>query len=157
MSRKKYTKKQLREKLIRENKKFNRTLLVCFGLLLLGLILVFVLYTYWHDTQYTYRKYALYGKEVPKRVVCMSGNSLQYHESIIVEHENQTHYVCSHECHEHLINHYQEVAFTRDAYSGDTICKSNAIIGLKERGNPSVVYFENTQNFESYFKIVKRK
>lgn len=157
MSSKKLTKKQLREKQIIEDRKFNKYLLIGFGLLLLVLMLVFVFYTYGHDTQYTFRKYRWYGKEVPKKFVCMSANALQYHESINVEHENQTYYVCSHGCHEHLINNYQEVAFSQDAYSGDTICKSSAIVGLKERGKPEVVYFINTKNFNNYYEAEKNK
>ncbi|RLD96353.1 MAG: hypothetical protein DRJ13_13710, partial [Bacteroidetes bacterium] len=42
----------LREKQIIEDKKFNKSLLIGFGLLLLVLVLVFAFYTYWHDTQY---------------------------------------------------------------------------------------------------------
>jgi len=157
MSPVKLNKKQLREKQIIEDKKFNKSLLIGFGLLLLVLVLVFAFYTYWHDTQYTYRKFALYGKEVPEDIVCMSGNSIQFHGSINIMFKNQTYYVCSHGCHEHLINHYQEVAFTLDSFSGDTICKSNSIIGLKERGKPNVIYFKNRQNFNNYYKAEKSK
>jgi hypothetical protein len=87
----------------------------------------------------------------------MNGNSITYHKTIKVTLRGTIFYACSEKCINTIIDHYDITAFTADAFSGDTICKSSAIIGLKERGNPSVVYFKNAQNFESYFKIVKRK
>jgi ribosomal protein L24E len=154
---KKLTKKQSREKQILEDKKFTKTLIIRFGLLLLILCLILVFVTYWCDTKYNYRKTLLYGKEIPGKLICMNGNSITYHKTIKVTLRGNTFYVCSEKCKNTIIDHYDITAFTADAFSGDTICKSNAIIGLKVRGNPSVVYFENTQNFEGYFKIMRRK
>jgi hypothetical protein len=154
---KKLTKKQSREKQILEDKKFTKTLIIRFGLLLLFLCLILVFVTYWCDTKYNYRKTLLYGKEIPGKLICMNGNSIKYHKTIKVTLSGNIFYACSEKCINTIIDHYDITAFTADAFSGDTICKSSAIIGLKERGNPNVVYFENAQNFESYFKIVKRK
>jgi hypothetical protein len=39
-----------------------------------------------------------------------------------------------------------------DAFSGDSICKADAIIGLKERGQPAIAYFKDEQTFKKYYK-----
>lgn len=156
MAPRKLNKKQLREKQIVENKQFNKTMLISFSLLLLSLILTLVFYTYWCDTKYTYRKFALYGKEVPNELVCMCDNRLQIHESLKIMHENKAFYICSSRCNQHLINQYREVAFVTDAYSGKIICKSEAIVGLKEKNQPMLVYFENIENF-NFFYTAKNK
>ncbi|MDQ1769349.1 hypothetical protein GQR60_00780 [Labilibaculum sp. A4] len=151
MASRKLNKKQLREKQIVENKQFNKTMLISFSLLLLTLILTLVFYTYGCDTKYAYEKFALYRKEVPKELVCMSDNRLQYHESSKIMHKNKAFYICSSRCNQHFINHYREVAFVTDAYSDKIICKSDAIVGLKEKNQPMLVYFENIENFKNFY------
>lgn len=37
-----------------------------------------------------------------------------------------------------------------DAFSGDSINKADAIIGLKTRNKQEVVYFKNKENFKNY-------
>ena len=113
---------------------------------------VLIFYTYWCDTKFAYRKLAFYGNEVPKSLVCMVHNSLQHHESLKVVQNAKTFYVGSHNCHEHLIEYYKEYAFTLDAFIGDTICKANALIGLKIRSKPELVYFNNKLNFKKYYE-----
>jgi len=99
----------------------------------------------------------LYGKEIPGELVCMNDNSLQYHESSKVVKENKAFYMCSSKCQEHLNKHFREVAYAADAFSGDTICKSDALIGLKERGKPGVIYFKNNLNFKKYYATKPKK
>ncbi len=82
MSKKKLTKRELHEKQIIEDKKFKRTLLISFSSLFVFIIFYLVFHTFWHDTKYTYRQYALYGKQVPAELVCMNGDKLLKHESI---------------------------------------------------------------------------
>jgi len=65
MAARRLSKKQLREKQIVENQKFNRTMLISFSLLFLTLILILGFFTYWCDTKYAYRKFAWYGRTVP--------------------------------------------------------------------------------------------
>jgi hypothetical protein len=65
--------------------------------------------------------------------------------------------MCSEHCKKSIINHFEEVAFVEDAFSGDTICKAGALIGLKERGKPVIVYFKNINNFKSYYASKKIK
>ena len=157
MRKKKLNKQQLREKKKIEDKRFMKSLLVRFGILflLLGLILVFV--TYWCDTRYTFRKYALYGKELSFKLICMHHNKLTYHESVEFEYDGGTFYVCSDHCQKAITNNYSEEAFIADTYSEDTVRKCDAIIGLKERGEPNVLYFTNKQNFEKYYKVKEKK
>ncbi len=126
-------------------------MLTGFSILFLIVLSILVFYTYWCDTKYIWRKSALYGKEIPKTLVCVSHNSLLYHESVKLVVEGSPYYICSHDCHEQLLKHFQEVAYALEAFSGDTICKANALIGLKERGKPELVYFKNKQNFKKYY------
>tara|TARA_R110001583_G_scaffold10417_12_gene47976 strand:- start:36522 stop:36995 length:474 start_codon:yes stop_codon:yes gene_type:complete len=151
MKKKRLSKQQLLEKQKLDEKKFNRTMLKSFSILFISLISILIFYTYWCDTKYAWRKITLYGKEIPKNLVCVSHNTLQYHESIMVIVEGSPYYICSDDCHQHLLKYFQEVAFAPDAFSGDTICKADALIGFKEKSNPKVVYFKNEQNFKNYY------
>jgi len=81
----------------------------------------------------------------------MCDNRLQYHESSKVVHDNRVFYICGTRCHQHLINNFREIAFVTDAFSGKTISKSDATIGLKEKNQPVLVYFENMKNFKNYY------
>ena len=156
MSSKKLRKIQLQEKQIIQDRKFNKTMLISFSFLFLFIVSILMFYTYWHDTRFLYRKFALYGKEVPGKIICMNNNSLQFHASSEVVYKSKTYYFCSQECLNHLVKHFQEVAFTTDAFSGDTIYKAGALIGLRKRGKPAIVYFENSGNFNNYY-AKKRK
>ena len=118
---------------------------------------ILIFYIYWCDTKFTYRKFALYGKEVPKSLVCMLHDSMQYHESFKVELNDKTFYVCSHYCYHHLIECFQEHALVPDAFSGDTICKANAVVGFKEKGKPNIIYFKNIKNLNKYYATRKNK
>ncbi len=152
MKKKRLSKQQLLEKQKLDEKKFNRTMLTGFSILFLIVLSILVFYTYWCDTKYTWRKYALYGKEIPKNLVCVSHNTLQHHESVKLVVKGSSYYFCSHDCHEQLLEHFHKVAYTLEAFSGDTICKANAFVGLKERGKPELVYFKNKQNFKKYYE-----
>ena len=152
MNKRKLTKKELQERQIIEDKKFNRTMLISFSLLVVLIISILTFYTYWCDTKYAYRQYALYGKEIPLDLVCMNGNNLQIHESSKESYQGKTYYFCSQDCYNHFVNHFRQDAFIPDAFSGDTICKADALIGLKNRGEPQVVYFKNKKTFSQYYE-----
>jgi len=152
MNKRKLTKRELLDRQIIDDKKFNRTILISFSLLVVLIISILTFYTYWCDTKYTYRQYALYGKEIPLDLVCMNGNNLQIHESSKESYQGKTYYFCSQGCYNHLVNHFRQDAFIPDAFSGDTICKADALIGLKNRGKPLVVYFKNKKTFSQYYE-----
>ena len=152
MNKRKLTKKEFQERQIIENKKFNKILLISFSILIVLIISVLVFYTYWCDTKYAYRQYALYGKEIPFDLVCMNGNNLQIHESSKESYQGKVYFLCSKACYNHLVNHFRQDAFIPDAFSGDTICKADALIGLKNRGEPQVVYFKNKKTFNQYYE-----
>jgi hypothetical protein len=82
----------------------------------------------------------------------MMHDGMIHHESSEIELNAKVFYVCSHNCHQHLIEYYQEHAFTTDAYSGDSICKAGAVIGLKEKGEPIVVYFKSKVTMNKYYE-----
>ena len=152
MSKRKLTKRELRERQIFEDQKFNRTLLISFGSLFVLIILYLVFHVFWHDAKYAYRQYALYGKQVPAELVCMNGDKLLNHKSLKLSYKGKDYFFCNRDCYEHLVNHYKEDAFIPDPLSGDTICKANALIGLKNRGEPEIVYFQNRKTFNQYYK-----
>ena len=152
MKKKGLSKQQLLEKQKLDNKNFNRTTQVIFGFLLLCVVSILIFRNYGHDTRFLYRKITLYGKEIPLKLVCMNSPNLQFHETSKVVYESKTYYFCSQECFNHLVKHFEEVAFTTDAYTGDTINKADAVIGLKVRWKPELVYFKNKQNFKKYYE-----
>ena len=155
MSKRKLTKRELRERQVFEDKKFNRTLLISFSSLFVFIIFYLVFHTFWHDTKYTYRQYALYGKQVPAELVCMNGDKLLKHESIKLSYKGKKYSFCNQDCYDHFVNHFTEDAFISDPLSGDTICKAAALLGLKNRGNPDIVYFQNRKTFNQYYKSRK--
>ncbi|MEE4198685.1 MAG: hypothetical protein V2I54_13685 [Bacteroidales bacterium] len=151
MKKKRLSKRQLWEKQKNEDKNFNKTMLISFGLVFLFASLILLL-VYWCDVRYTYRKFALYGKSMPRHLVCMSHDGMIHHESSKIVFKNKTYFVCSHSCHNHIERYYKEHAFTTDAYSGDTISKADAIIGLKVKGEPVIVYFKNKRTLNKYYE-----
>jgi len=155
MNKKKLTKKELQERQIIEDKKFNRILLISFSSLFVFIILYLVFHTFWYDTKYAYRQYALFGKEVPTELVCMNGDKLINHKSKRIDYKGKTYFFCNQNCYDDLVSHFREDAFSPDAFSGDTICKADALIGLKTRGEPEIVYFKNRNNFNQYYKVKK--
>ena len=152
MKKKRLSKQQLLEKQKLDDKKFNRTMLISFGILIISVLSVLVFYTYWCDTRLAWHKIAWYGKEVSGNWTCMNGDDLQIHESSKMEYKGNTYYFCSQKCFNHLMRHFGEVALVPDAISGDSINKADAIIGLKKRNNPELVYFKNKQNFKKYYE-----
>lgn len=157
MSKERLSKKQLKEKELIENKKFNKTMLKSMVVLFLVVIIINVCFTFWCDTKYEYRKIALYGKEINPELVCINDNRLQYDETSEIIYEGNSYFICSSKCSQHLIHHPQEVIFIADAYSGDTICKADALMGLKEKGKPEIAYFKNKQNFKNYYETKSRQ
>lgn len=155
MSKRKLTKKELHERQIIEDKKFNRTLLISFSSLFVFIILYLVFHVFWNDTKYAYRQYALFGKEVPVELVCMNGNKLLHHKSIKLSYKGKKYSFCNQDCYDHFVNHFTEDAFISDPLSGDTICKAAALLGLKNRGEPEIVYFQNIKTFNQYYKSKK--
>ena len=95
---------------------------------------------------------AWYGKVVPKNWICMNGDNLQIHESTKAVFDDKIYYFCSQQCFNHLAKHFRKVAIVADAVSGDSINKSDAIIGLKKRNKPELVYFRNKENFKEYYE-----
>ena len=152
MKKKKLSKEYLRKKQLLDNKKFNKSMLISFTILFLIIFTILIFYTYRCDTLFFYRTRVLYGKEVPPELVCFSDNKMQYHETIQIEHNNKIFYICSNSCKHNLTSRFSKVALTLDAFSGDTIYKSNAIIGLEKKRNPKVVYFKNKVTFNQYYR-----
>ncbi len=155
MSKKKLTKRELRERQIFEDKKNKRTLRISFGLLFVFIILYLVFHTFWYDTKYAYRQYAFYGKQVPANIICMKGDKLLTHKSLKLSYKGKDYFFCNRDCYDHLVNHYKKDAVIPDPLSGDTICKANALIGLKNRGEPEIVYFQNIETFKQYYNSSK--
>ena len=152
---KKQRKQQQLKQKAREDKKFNRVLIISFCVSIIMVVSVLMFYTYRCETTFLYRKWAWYGKPIPNEWICMNGNNLQLHKSSKAMHKNKAYYLCSQHCFDHLFYHYNEVSMTLDAYSKDTINKAEAIIGLKARGSDLIVYFRNEETFEKYYD--KRK
>lgn len=150
MSKRKLTKKELRERQVIEDRKFNRTLLISFGSLFVLVILFYVFIVFGHDS-----KYALYGKVIPAELVCMYSDKLLKHKSINHSFNGKKYFLCSQHCYDHLVNHFQKNAFIPDLFSSDSLCKADALIGLKKRGKPEIIYFKSRKTFNQYYKSRK--
>jgi len=149
---KKISKQQLKLKQAQEDKKFYRILKISFFFLVVSVVTVLIFYTYHCETSFLYRKWAWYGKPIPREWICMNGNNLQLHKSTKVEYKNNEYNFCSQHCFDHLVKHFSEVSMTIDAFSKDTILKAEAIMGVKEKGSNLIVYFKNEDTFEKYYR-----
>ena len=49
-----------------------------------------------------------------------------------------------------MVKNFKKVAMVPDAFSGDSINKADALIGLKEKGKPELVYFKDAETFGQY-------
>jgi len=155
MKKKKLSKQQLWEIQKIENKKFNRILIISFSLLTITMVSVLAFYTYRCETRFLYHKWAWHGKEISGEWACMNGNNLQLHKTAKTVHRNKVYYFCSQECYNHLVKHFAKVAIVPDAFSGDSINKADALIGLKEKGKPELVYFKNPETLHQYYRSGK--
>ena len=118
---------------------------------MIATISVLIFYTYKCDTRFLYHKWAWYDNEVPGEWACMNGDNLQLHKSSKVIYKNKVYYFCSEKCFNHLTEYFMEVAMVPDAFSGDSINKADALIGLKEKGKPELVYFKNQETMNKYY------
>jgi len=151
MKNKKLSKPQLLENQRIEDEKFNRILIISFSLLIVMVVSVLTFYTYGCDTRFFYHKWAWYGKEIPGEWACMNGDNLQLHKTAKVTHNDKLYYFCSQHCFNHMVKNFMEVAMVPDAFSGDSINKADALIGLKEKGKPELVYFKNEETLNQYY------
>lgn len=155
MKKEKLSKLQLLEKQKLDNKKFNRTMLISFSILFLSLMSILVFYTYGCETRLAWHKWVWYGKEIPVEWACMNSNNLQLHKTTKANYKDKEYCFCSQECFNHLVKHFTEVAMVPDAFTGDSINKADAVIGLKEKGKPEIAYFKNTETFHHYYESKK--
>lgn len=155
MRKRKLTKKELLERRVIEDRKFNRTLMISFGSLFVLIFSYLVFHVFWNDTKYAYRQYAFYGKQVPANLICMKGDKLLTHKSLKLSYNGKYYFFCNRDCYDHLVNHYKEDAFVPDPFSGDTICKADALLGLKNLGKPEIIYFQNIETFKQYYNSSK--
>ena len=151
MKKKKLSKQQLLENQKIENKNFNRILIISFSLLIIMAVSVLTFYTYGCETRFFYHKWAWYGKVIPGEWACMNGNNLQLHKTAKVTYNDKLYYFCNQHCFNHMVKKFRKVAMVPDAFSGDSINKADALIGLKEKGEPELVYFKNEETLNQYY------
>ena len=157
MSLKKLSKKQLAEQQIKEDKKFRKKIFIWFSFLIIALTISYTLYFYWCEIKFIYHQSTLYGKEVPASLICMRGDELERHDSKEFVFNSSSFNACSRNCENKIKHHSKEFAFVADAFTGDIICKANAIIGLKDKGSPKVIYFKNRESFDKYYEQLSSK
>jgi len=151
-NKKKPTKKQIiRKKKLESDKRFRKFLI---NGVVISAICMFLFYAFVVkrcDTLLLISSYMLYGKQIDPECICHAENRLKEHKTSVLKYSKNTFYVCGSGCCHRIEKHYQKYAFTIDAVSGDSILKSNAIIGLKERGKPEIVYFDSKTTFNEYY------
>lgn len=152
MKKKKLSKQQLVENQKNDDKKFIRTLIISFSLLMMSTIFVLTFYTFGCDTRFLYHKWVWYGNKIPLDWVCMKSDNLQLHKTVKFNYNEKLYYFCSQHCFDEMLKNYEEIAMLPDAFSGDSINKADALIGLKEKGKPELIYFKNKQTFNRYYE-----
>jgi hypothetical protein len=153
---KRLTKKQIREQQALEDKKFKKYLRNGALIAVLVLILVNVFFIHWCDTKHYFRKHILFGKKISSELICETENSLKHHKSKSVDVEGRIFYVCGARCKHYIVDHHEQFAFAIDPCTGESIYKADAIMGLKEKGQPIIIYFKNEETFEKYYQKKNR-
>jgi len=155
MKDKKKAKILVKEQQLKKDKKSNKILFSIFISLILASIVFNSVYYFWCDIKCYYQENFLWDKEVPHNYVCMNGDKHKPHETQAISINNNVFYVCSNKCAVEIKYHFSELAYSKDALTGKIIFKSNALIGLKSKNKPDVVYFQNKQNFKNYYSNFK--
>lgn len=93
----------------------------------------------------------MYGKAIHPDWVCMNGNELELHATKGHALNKFTYFVCSQECYNRISGNYQGYCFVRDTVTGKEVNKANAVIGLRSKNKPELVYFANQANFLKYY------
>jgi YHS domain-containing protein len=135
-------------------KSFNRKIRIVFFVGLLVTILILVFYTYWHDTRFYYREYAMYGKQISGELICFHENTLQHFKGQKTVYKGKDYYFCSAGCANHYMDYLEEHSHVNDAFSGEEIHKEDAILGLKYKGKSEIAYFKNLKNFIAYYNQI---
>lgn len=148
---KKYKKQLTQIRQIESDKQFRRYTIYGFLISLFLLLFFYAFIVMRCDTLLLIRSFRLYGNQIAPETTCLTENKLNYHNSLVLNCNGNIFYVCGSSCAHFIEKHYMKYAFTTDAFSGDTILKSNAIIGLKERGETKLVYFESQATFNKYY------
>ena len=156
MKKSKQSLEQLRLAQLAADKKLNKRLIIGFVSLIFLAIAINITVSYWCEIRFIYRERTNYGKTVSPDLICMSGDKMSNHKSTVFTCNEKQFYVCSGHCSLKIKNHFQEFAFANDALSGKPICKADALIGLKTKNQPAVVYFENAENLKNYYQMNKK-
>lgn len=136
---------------IESEKQFRRYTIYGFLISLFLLLLFYAFVVMRCETLFLIRSYISYGNQITPESTCLAENKLKQHNTLVLNCNGNVFYVCGCSCAHFIEKHYMKNAFTTDAVSGDTILKSNAIIGLKERGDNKLVYFESQATFNKYY------
>jgi hypothetical protein len=157
MKKNKQSSEQIKSAQIEADKRFSKRLTIGFISVIFLAIAINITVSYWCEIKFIYREKTNFGKAVSPDFICMSGDKMGYHKTTVLICNEKQFYVCSDHCSQKIKNHFQESAFTNDALSGKQICKADALIGLKTKNRPAVVYFENAENLKKYYQIIKKK
>jgi hypothetical protein len=152
--RSRYKKNQLQKEKQAE-RKFRRVTLFGLGTFFLVGSIIWILAYYGCEIRYWYRLRTYYGKEIKPEWVCMDGNKLRQHRTLKYDINYHLFNVCSTGCYENLSSNFKIAAFATDTISGEKIFKSDAVIGLKSKKKPDLIYFKNRQNFSNYYLTIK--
>lgn len=102
-----------------------------------------------------YRKWTWYGKKIPGEWACMDDNHLIVRKTQRYCYKEKSYFFCCRKSFIPLKQHFKEVVIAVDAFSGDSINKADALIGLRQRGKPELVYFKNEYTFRKYYGLNK--
>lgn len=153
MRKNKISKKQAKETQLIQDKKANRILFSIFGFLVFGGIMLNLIVINWCDIKLYYKTHSYWSMQIPQDCICMAGDNLSQHKAKEIFINGKHFYGCSSHCCTEIKFHFSKFAYTRDALTGKKICKDKAIVGLKNKDKPDVVYFENIRNFNRFYSI----
>lgn len=153
MKRNKLTKKQTKDIQLQKEKKANKILFTIFTFFLVGGIILNLVVINWCEIKFYYKTHTYWSTQISPDCICMAGDNISVHNAKKVQVNGKYFYGCCSNCCSEIKFHFLKFAFTHDALTGKRICKDKAIIGLKQKDKPDVIYFENIQNFKKFYSL----
>lgn len=138
---------------IKADRKFRKFTIVSLSTIFFLLLSIVILFNHWCDIRYWFRLRTSFGKEIGLEWVCMDSDKLRKHKTVAYDICSHLFHVCSEGCYEHLSTHFQKAAYKNDTISGKKFLKSDALIGLRSKKSPDVIYFEDRQTFTKYYVL----
>ncbi|MUP39402.1 hypothetical protein [Labilibaculum euxinus] len=133
------------------------------ALLILGLIILLVAIVVYapvineRDKSETLKFSSFEGKEMLDNMVCMVRGDIKSKSTLPIQIEDKTYRGCCQKCMDKLERNVNNIRFTIDPITGQSINKADAVIKQDPHDNKRVLFFKSNETYNQYLKIINKK